>query len=220
MVILHIHSPLQAIIPFVTVQQCELIAFAGSSIIKACLFHLTCAHIHINNVRDIRKIGRSAESESGNFLHTAVTHINKGRTGSGIRQPVTIAVMIDGRQLSATFMVELCQSKLIDLCAVLILCKAKFERTRVKILIDTSTVEPVLADASVQVEIKLLFAKVIGIIIQHAIEILSLVQSQFGKRVHSITDVSGSNGSFGYFKQSGMSQATVSTPVRVYIMGI
>ena len=138
----------------------------------------------------------------------------------GNRNVMLNAASANGPQLSATFMVELCQSKLIDLCAVLILCKAKFERTRVKILIDTSTVEPVLADASVQVEIKLLFAKVIGIIIQHAIEILSLVQSQFGKRVHSITDVSGSNGSFGYFKQSGMSQATVSTPVRVYIMGI
>ena len=46
-------------------------------------------------------------------------------------------------------MVELCQSKLIDLCAVLILGETEFERTRVKVLINASAVEPVLADASV-----------------------------------------------------------------------
>jgi len=148
-VILHIHSPLQPVIPFVTVQQCELITFAGSGVIKTCLFHLARTYIHIDNVRNIGKIRRSTETESGNFFHTAVAHINKRCAGSGIWQPVTIAVMVDSRQLSATFMVELCQSKLIDLCAVLILGETEFERTRVKVLINASAVEPVLADAAV-----------------------------------------------------------------------
>ena len=123
MVILHIDFPFQPIIPPVTVQNRQLVSFAGRSIIQTDLFHLAGTHVHINHIRYIGQIRRSPQSETGNFLHTPIAYINKWCTGSSIGQPMAVAVMVDGRELSTSFIVELGQSKLIDLSPVLILRK-------------------------------------------------------------------------------------------------
>ena len=119
MVILHIDFPLQPVIPPVTVQNRQLISFTGRSIIQTDLFHLSGTHVHINHIRYIRQIGRSTETETGNLLHTPIAYINKWCTGGSIGQPMAVAVMVDGRELSTSFIVELSQSKLIDLSPVL-----------------------------------------------------------------------------------------------------
>ena len=75
---------------------------------------------------------------------------------------MAVAVMVDGRELSTSFIVELGQGKLIDLSPVLILRKTQFERTRIKILIDAAAVKPIFSDASIQIEVKLLFTEMIG----------------------------------------------------------
>ena len=220
MVILHIDFPLQPVIPPVTVQNRQLISFTGRSIIQTDLFHLAGTHVHINHIRYIGQIRRSPQSETGNFLHTPIAYINKRCTGGSIGQPMAVAVMVDGRELSTSFIVELGQGKLIDLSPVLILRKTQFERTRIKILIDAAAVKPIFSDASIQIEVKLLFTEMIGAVVQHTIHFLLFIQAEFRKRIDSITYITGSNRCFGNLQQSGMSQAAVSAPMRVYIMRI
>ena len=181
MVILHIDFPLQPVIPPVTVKNRQLISFTGRSIIQTDLFHLAGTHVHINHIRYIGQIRRSPQSETGNFLHTPIAYINKWCTGGSIGQPMAVAVMVDGRELSTSFIVELSQSKLIDLSPVLILRKTQFERTRIKILIDTAAVKPIFSDASIQIKVKLLFTEMIGAVVQHAIHFLLFIQAEFRK---------------------------------------
>ena len=94
---------------------------------------------------------------------------------------MAVAVMVDGRELSTSFIVELGQGKLIDLSPVLILRKTQFERTRIKILIDAAAVKPIFSDASIQIEVKLLFTEMIGAVVQHAIHFLLFIQAEFRK---------------------------------------
>ena len=60
----------------------------------------------------------------------------------------------------------------------------------------------------------------IGAVVQHTIHFLLFIQAEFRKRIDSITYITGSNRCFGNLQQSGMSQAAVSAPMRVYIMRI
>ena len=116
---------------------------------------------------------------------------------------MAVAVMVDGRELSTSFIVELGQGKLIDLSPVLILRKTQFERTRIKILIDAAAVKPIFSDASIQIKVKLLFTEMIGAVVQHTIHFLLFIQAEFRKRIDSITYITGSNRCFGNLQQSG-----------------
>ena len=85
--------------------------------------------------------------------------------------------MINGWQAAATFVIELCQRKFIDLRAVLVLCKAQLKRTWVEVLINAAWIEPPLTNGTIEIEVELLFAKVVGVIIQRAVEEFCLVRA-------------------------------------------
>lgn len=68
----------------------------------------------------------------------------KGAPVVGIGQPMAVAVMIDNGKLPASLIVAFAQGELIDFRPVLILGKTQFERSRIEVLVNAATIEPVL----------------------------------------------------------------------------
>ena len=165
MIILHVHFPFQSVVPAIAIHQRQLVATAGCCIIQIRFLHLTGTDIHINDIRDVGQIRGCSQAESRDFPDTAISCIDKGSPRSCIRQPMAVAVMIHGRQLATIFVIPFGQGKLVDLSTVLILGKAEFERTRIKVLVNTPAVKPVFAQTAIQIQVKLLFSEVIGVIV-------------------------------------------------------
>ena len=57
---------------------------------------------------------------------------------------LAVAVMIDNGKLPASLIVAFAQGELIDFRPVLILGKTQFERSRIEVLVNAATIEPVL----------------------------------------------------------------------------
>ena len=198
----------------------HLVAPAGGRIIEVDVPDFSRPDIQVRDCADIGQVGRSSEAEAGNLFHASVADIDEGSAGGRVRQPVTVAVMVDDGELSAPFVVALAQGELIDFRPVLILGEAQLERARVEILVDASAVEPAFPQPSVQVQVELLPAEMVGIVVQRAVEGFLSVESQLGERVDGIADVTGRDGCLGYLHQSDMREAAVAAPMRVYVMGI
>ena len=217
MIILQIDLPVQAIIPGVRVEQGQLVSFIQSGIIKIGLLQFTRTHVTVGHFARCRQIGTCSEAESRYFFHATVAYIDERGRSHFVAWPTAVAVVIDSRQLSASFIIILGQGCFIDLSTVLIRCKTQFETARIKILVNASTVEPSFPHTTADISIELLLAKVIGTIIDDSTKLFC---SQLGERVYSITDIAGSNGGFGDFEQPDVPETAVSTPVRIYIMRI
>ena len=196
MIILQVNLPVQTVVPSIGIEQSQLVSFIQSGIIKIGLFQLPRTHITINHFSRGRQVRTCSEAESRYFFHAAVSNIDERSGSRFITRPTAVAVMIDGRQLSAPFAIILGQGCFIDLSAVLIGSKAQFETARVKVLVDTSTVKPAFPHTTADIGIELLLAKVVGTVIDDSTEFLS---SQLSKRVYGIADISGSNSGFGDF---------------------
>ena len=65
---------------------------------------------------------------------------------------MAVAVMIDGCQFTPVVIILLRKSKLIDLRTILERSRFNLKGSRIKILVNTSTIEPVLGKTSVQVQ--------------------------------------------------------------------
>lgn len=144
MVVFHIDFPFQPVIPFVVMEKRHLVAPAGRRVVQVDGLHFPRPYIQIRNRADVWQVGRSTQAESRDFFHAAVAYIYERCAGRGIGQPMAVAVMIDNGKLPASLIVAFAQGELIDFRPVLILGKTQFERSRIEVLVNAATIEPVL----------------------------------------------------------------------------
>ncbi len=125
--------------------------------------------------------------------------------------------MIHGSELAAVFVVTFGEQCLVYLCTILVGSGLYLERTGVEVLINVAAVIPTLTHGAVQVDGELLHTKVVGLVVERAVE---TVLPKLGEGVHGITDVAGGNGGLRYFKESLVTQTGVAAPQGVYRVGI
>ena len=212
-VVLHDGLPVQAVVPSVVVHQGKFAAFILHGVVEVGLADFSGTHVAVYHFVVHRQVRGSSEGKLAELLHTTVAHVDEGSRLSGVHvDGMAVAVVIDGSQFAAAFVVLLGEGELIDLCAVLERSRFDFERSRVEVLIDASAVVPVFGDVAVQVERKLLHTEVVALIVKCSVESFL---SELGERVDGVTDVAGRDGRFRDFQQSHVAQAGVGAPQRV-----
>ena len=77
MIVFHNNFPCQSIIPFIIIHQNELTTLILYSIVKICLFQLTCTHIAVYHLIIHWQVRCSTKSEIAKFFYTTITNIYK-----------------------------------------------------------------------------------------------------------------------------------------------
>ena len=194
MVVFHNYFPRQTVIPVVIVHQGKLTTLILYGIIQACFLQLSCTHVAIYHFIVYRKIRSRTQSKSPQLSYATIAYVNKRSRLSGIHiYRMAVAVMIHSRKLTPVIVITFCQGKLINLCAILERSRFDFECSRVKILIDTSTIEPIVSNFSIQIQRELLHAEMIRLIIQCSMKTFF---TKLSERIDCISDITGCNGSF------------------------
>ena len=122
---------------------------------------------------------------------------------------MTVGILIHSGKFTTVAVILLGEERLVNLSTVLIRSRLNLEGSRVKILIHIEAVVPVLTQITIHIQREFLQSEVIALIIQSTIEtFLTLL----GKRVHGITNVTSSDGSFCNLEQALMAQTCIATP--------
>ena len=125
---------------------------------------------------------------------------------------MAVGIVVHGCQLAPALVVEVGESHLIYLCAILILRTAYLECSGVEVLIHVGTVKPVFTDGTVQIQRIFLLTEVVGLVVERAMESLL---AKLCPRVDSIADVTRCYCCLRDFQQSHMTMACIGAPVGV-----
>lgn len=95
------------------------------------------------------------------------------------------------------------QSEVVYLGTVSVISKVELEASWIEVLVYAGSVEPVVADASREVEIEVLHTEVVSLVVKLA---LKLLLSQLAERRYSVGDITSGDGRLGWSHQVGTLQ--------------
>ena len=208
--IFQVELPEKIILETIVGNQGHFIGTVLVAVIQIPCFHLSVHNVHVWERTALRNIRVGTQLESFHFLDRSVAYVDERRRIGKVAGIPAPRMFVEQRYFSASVVEEARQTGMIDFRPVGIVREFQIETSRIEVLINAGSIQPLVADTSRYIQIEVLHTEMIGTIVEYSLEVFL---SQFAESVDGVGNVSCGDSRFRRRQQTDFSQTGITSPV-------